>query len=136
MKSFAAALGAALLFAVPAAQAQNRGDPNALRVKLFGDLRSIDPFISPEYMARNHGYMVYDTLFAMDEKLQIKPQMLQTHTVSADGLTYTFTLRGGLKFHDGADVTSADVVASLKRWGARDGLGQQLAARTAARPRS
>jgi peptide/nickel transport system substrate-binding protein len=43
---------------VPAAQAQGRGDPNALRVKLFGDLRTIDPFISSEYMARSHGYMV------------------------------------------------------------------------------
>jgi peptide/nickel transport system substrate-binding protein len=58
MRCFLAALGAALILAVPAAQAQGRGDPNAQRVKLFGDLRTIDPFISSEYMARNHGYMV------------------------------------------------------------------------------
>ena len=104
---------------------------SVLRVRPFGDLKGIDPITNSDYMARNHGYMVYDTLFAMDEKLQIKPQMLQSYTVSANGLTYTFTLRDGLKFHDGAPVTSADVVASLKRWGERDGLGQQLTARTA-----
>ena len=104
---------------------------SVLRVRPFGDLKGIDPITNSDYMARNHGYMVYDTLFAMDETLQIRPQMLQAHTVSTDGLTYTFTLRDGLKFHDGADVNSADVVASLARWGVRDGLGQQLAARTA-----
>lgn len=117
---------AALVAAIASAQAQS-----TLRVRPFGDLKGIDPITNSDYMARNHGYMVYDTLFAMDEKLQIKPQMLQGHTVSADGLTYTFTLRDGLKFHDGGAVTSADVVASLKRWGERDGLGQQLMARTA-----
>ncbi|MET0312229.1 MAG: ABC transporter substrate-binding protein [Burkholderiaceae bacterium] len=102
-----------------------------LRVRPFGDLKGIDPITNSDYMARNHGYMVYDTLFALDEKLQIKPQMLESFNVSADKLTYTFVLRDGLKFHDGANVTSADVVASLARWGQRDGLGQQLAARTA-----
>lgn len=117
---------AALVAAIASAQAQS-----TLRVRPFGDLKGIDPITNSDYMARNHGYMVYDTLFAMDEKLQIKPQMLQGHTVSADGLTYTFALRDGLKFHDGGAVTSADVVASLKRWGERDGLGQQLMARTA-----
>lgn len=104
---------------------------SVLRVRPFGDLKGIDPIANSDYMARNHGYMVYDTLFALDEKLQIKPQMLQGYTVSADGLTYTLTLRDGLKFHDGAPVTAADVVASLKRWGERDGLGQQLTARIA-----
>ena len=119
---------AATVLAAAIAGAQAQG---TLRVRPFGDLKGIDPITNSDYMARNHGYMVYDTLFAMDEKLQMKPQMLQGYTASADGLTYTFTLRDGLKFHDGAPVTAADVVASLKRWGERDGLGQQLAARTA-----
>ena len=66
MRRIIALLAAALLLPVPEAAAQGRGDPNVLRVTLFGDLRSIDPFISPEYMARNHGYMVYDTLFALE----------------------------------------------------------------------
>ncbi|HEX8570100.1 MAG TPA: hypothetical protein VF699_09290 [Caulobacteraceae bacterium] len=76
MRPVVALLAAALLLPATQAGAQGRGDPNALRIKLFGDLRSIDPFISPEYMARNHGYMVYDTLFALDAKLAPQPQMV------------------------------------------------------------
>lgn len=120
-------LAAALLLAtVTAAHAQT-----TLRVRPFGDLKGIDPIVNSDYMARNHGYMVYDTLFAMDDKLQIKPQMLERYSTSPDGLTWTFVLRDGLKFSDGTAVNSADVVASLQRWGQRDGLGQQLTERTA-----
>jgi len=123
--------GLAALAAIPLAApalAQNRGDPRVLRVKLFGDLRSLDPFISPEYMARNHGYMVYDTLFALDSKMQPRPQMVAEHSVSSDGLTWNFSLRDRLRFHDGAPVTSEDVVASLRRWSIRDGHGAQMLA--------
>jgi len=77
-------------------------------------------------MSRNYGYMVYDTLFAMDTQGVIQPQMIDTHTISDDGLTYDFTLRDGLSFHDGAKVTSADVLASLERWGAKDAMGQKM----------
>ena len=72
--------------------------------------------------------MLYDTLFAMDEDLQIKPQMVDKWEQSADGLILTFTLRDGLEFHDGAPVTSDDVIASLKRWSQRDAMAQKLAA--------
>jgi len=102
-----------------------------LKVRPFGDLRTIDPITTSDYMVRNHGYMVYDTLFAQDSSGAIKPQMVERHTVSADGLTWTFVLRDGLKFHDNQPVTADDVVASLKRWGERDGLGQQLMGQTA-----
>ncbi|MBU8540703.1 ABC transporter substrate-binding protein [Falsiroseomonas tokyonensis] len=115
------------MLAAPAL-AQGRGDPDTLRVKLFGDLRGLDPFISPEYMARNHGYMVYDTLFALDSRLRPQPQMVESHSVSADRLTWDFALRPGLRFHDGAPVTSEDVVASLRRWAIRDGHGAQMLA--------
>jgi peptide/nickel transport system substrate-binding protein len=103
---------------------------SVLRIRPFGDLKGIDPIANSDYMARNHGYMVYDTLFALDEKNQIRPQMVERYSTSADGKVWTFTLRDGLKFHDGQPVTSADVVASIKRWGERDGLGQQLMGQT------
>jgi peptide/nickel transport system substrate-binding protein len=70
--------------------------------------------------------MIYDTLFAMDEKGEIKPQMVDKYDVSADKLTYTFTLRDGLTWHDGAPVTAEDCVASIKRWAAKDSLGQKV----------
>src|SRR3954447_23099516 len=90
------------------------------------DLRSLDPIWTTAYITRNHGYMVYDVLLAIDEKFQIQPQMLEKYELSADKLTYTFTLRDGLKFHDGAPVKSADCIASIQRWSKRDVFGQKL----------
>jgi peptide/nickel transport system substrate-binding protein len=91
-----------------------------------GDLKIIDPIQNASYISRNHGYMVYDTLFAVDSKGQVKPQMIDTWTLSPDKTKYTFTLRQGLKWHDAAPVTSADCVASIKRWGAKDVSGTLL----------
>jgi peptide/nickel transport system substrate-binding protein len=92
------------------------------------DLRSLDPIWTTASITRNHGYMVYDTLFALDEHFQPQPQMVDTWKISDDKLTYTFTLRDKLKFHDGQPVRSADCIASLERWMKRDTLGQALAA--------
>ncbi|MEO1308276.1 MAG: ABC transporter substrate-binding protein, partial [Pseudomonadota bacterium] len=97
-----------------------------MRVIPHADLKNLDPIWTTAYISRNHGYMVYDTLFAMDENFKPQPQMVDTWTTSDDGLVWTFVLRDGLKFHDGAPVTGEDVVASLNRWGQRDGMGQQL----------
>src|SRR5262245_39935209 len=94
------------------------------------DLRILDPIATTGYITRNHGYMVYDTLFAINEKFEVKPQMVDKWEVSKDQLTYTFTLRDGLKFHDGAPVKSADCIASIERWAKRDALGQKLAEAT------
>jgi peptide/nickel transport system substrate-binding protein len=105
---------------------------SVLRVRPFGDVKTLDPITNTDYMVRNHGYFVYDTLFGVDDKLIVKPQMVETWQVSPDNKIWTFRLRDGLAFHDGQKVTATDVVASLKRWGARDGLGQQLMAHTEA----
>ena len=98
----------------------------ALRVVNHSDLKILDPVWTTAYIVRNHGYMIYDTLFAMDANLQVKPQMVDKWTVSDDKLTWTFTLRDGLLWHDGTPVTSDDVVPSLRRWAVRDPLGQIL----------
>ena len=94
------------------------------------DLRILDPITTTAYITRNHGYMVYDTLFATDANFRVQPQMVDKYEVSADNLTYTFTLRDGLKFHDGQPVRSADCIASIERWAKRDALGQKLAEAT------
>ena len=119
---FAVVVAAGLLGAMSPAFAET-----VLKIRPFGDLKQIDPVITSDYMVRNHGYMVYDTLLSLDEQLAARPQMLEAWSVSSDQLTYTFTLRGGLTFSNGQPVTSEDAVASLKRWWQRDGLGQQLA---------
>ena len=101
-----------------------------LTAVMHSDLRVIDPGITTAYITRDHGYMVYDTLLAMDSNFKIQPQMAE-FKVSDDKLTYTFTLRDGLKWHDGAPVTAEDCVASLQRWGKIDGMGQKLMSFTA-----
>ena len=93
---------------------------------MHSDLKILDPIWTTAYITRNHGYMIYDTLFAIDANGQIKPQMVDKYELSADKLTWTFTLRDGLQWHDGAPVTAEDCVASIKRWGARDAMGQKL----------
>src|SRR5947199_3343486 len=97
-----------------------------LRVVLHSDLKIIDPIWTTAYIVRNHGYMIYDTLFAMDAKGEIKPQMVDKYEISADKLTYTMTLRDGLLWHDGKPVTAEDCVASIKRWAAKDSMGQKM----------
>src|SRR5947208_8540126 len=97
-----------------------------LRVVNHSDLKILDPIWTTAYIVRNHGYMIYDSLFALDANLEVKPQMVDTWTVSPDKLTWTFTLRDGLEFHDGTPVTSEDVVPSLRRWAVRLPLGQLL----------
>src|SRR5260370_6528205 len=82
------------------------------------------------YIVRNHGYLIYDTLFALDGKLEPKPQMVESWTVSDDQLTWTFKLRDGLKWHDGQPVTTADVLPSIKRFTDKDALGGLLARST------
>ncbi|WP_031335825.1 ABC transporter substrate-binding protein, partial [Rhodopseudomonas sp. B29] len=97
-----------------------------IRAVMHAPLRATDPVINTAWTGRNHGLNIYDTLFAMDSKFQIRPQMVESHEVSSDGLTYTFVLRPGLAFHDGAPVTSADVIPSLQRWAKRDTMGGRM----------
>lgn len=92
-------------------------------------LRILDPVITTTFITRYHGFMIYDTLIAQDAALEPRPQMADW-TVSEDGRVYTFHLRDGLKFHDGAEVTSADVVASIRRWAQKDAGGQVIFERT------
>ena len=123
-----AATVVAALLAPFAANAQTK----TLRVVPQSNITILDPIWTTAYITRNHGYMIYDTLFGTDAEGKIKAQMVDTWGVSKDALTWTFKLRDGLEFHDGKPVTSADVVASLKRWSSRDTFGGVLAQSVAA----
>lgn len=115
------ALATSALFAT---QAWAQG--SVLRVVPHSNLAILDPIWTTAYMSRNHGYMVYDTLFGTDENAKIKPQMVESWTESGDHRLWTFKLRKGLEFHDGKPVTGEDVIASLQRWGKRDAMGSAL----------
>jgi peptide/nickel transport system substrate-binding protein len=101
--------------------AHTLGAGGTLTIIPHADLKNTDPIWTTAYITRNQGHMIYDTLFSLDDKFQPQPRMVDTWNVSTDGLKYTFTLRSGLKWHDGAPVRAADCVASIKRWGKRDG---------------
>ena len=97
-----------------------------LKAVMHADVRVIDPIWTTQTIANIHGALVYDTLFGNDANQKPQPQMVGKYEISPDRLTYTFTLRDGLKFHDGSPATSKDAIASIKRWGAKDGVGQRL----------
>lgn len=89
-------------------------------------LRALDPIVSTAAISNTHGYMIYDTLLGLDADFKVQPQMADRWEVSEDGKTYTFFLRDGLLWHDGAPVTAEDCVASIKRWGSQDVMGQSI----------
>jgi peptide/nickel transport system substrate-binding protein len=113
-------------FAVAMALAAPASAETVLRVSLHSDLKIVDPIWTTALISTHYGNMVYDTLFAVDADLKPQPQMVDKWTVSPDKLTWTFTLRDGLEWHDGKPVTGEDCVASIKRWAAKDSMGQKL----------
>jgi len=97
-----------------------------LRVVPHSNLVILDPVWTTATITQDHGFLIYDTLFAQDARGAFRPQMVERYETSKDRRTWTFVLRDGLEFHDGKPVTSEDVIASLRRWGQRDALGTKL----------
>ncbi|KAA2213140.1 ABC transporter substrate-binding protein [Teichococcus oryzae] len=121
-----AAMAASRLAMPRLARAQGGG---TLRFVPQADLPNLDPVAGTQLVVRNASLMVYDMLYGIGADLQPKPQMVESHEVSADGKDWRFRLRGGLTFHDGEAVLARDVVASIRRWMPRDGMGQMIQAR-------
>ena len=94
------------------------------------DVPLLDPVVTSAYISRNHGFVVFDTLFGQDSAFKAQPQMVDGFTTEPDGKLWRLTLREGLKFHDGTPVLARDCVASINRWGKRDAFGQALMAAT------
>lgn len=95
------------------------------------DLTILDPVQTTGLVTRNHGLMVFDTLYGVDENFEVQPQMAEGHRIERDGLRWTITLRDGLKFHDGEPVRARDAAASIRRWWSRDVFGGDLRNATA-----
>jgi peptide/nickel transport system substrate-binding protein len=117
---------AAILAAPHLVRAQNA---RILKFVPQADLAVLDP-VSSAYVTRNHAFLVFDTLYGIDETYQPQPQMVAGHVLEDDGKLWTLTLRDGLLFHDGQKVLARDAIASIKRWGARDSFGSWLMAVT------
>lgn len=102
-----------------------------IRAVMHAEVKHVDPHWTTANITQAHSYMIYETLFSLDSKGNPQPQMVDKYTISPDKLTYTFTLRNGLKWHDGQPVRAADAAASIKRWAIKDAAGQKLMAKTA-----
>ena len=125
-RAFAAGLTAATL----AAPSISRGAAGSvLKFIPQSDLTILDPIITTVYTARNHGFMIFDTLFGLDNNAQVQPQMVEKTELEDDGKQWKLTLRDGMFWHDGEKVLARDCVASVRRWMARDGIGSLLNAR-------
>ena len=122
---------AAATLATPALATPAVAQPaRVLRFIPQADLSTLDPHWNTAYVTRNHGFMVFDTLYGMDGQFRATPQMVEGHTVEQDGRLWTLTLRQGLLWHDDTPVLARDCVASIRRWGSKDVFGQALLAAT------
>ena len=119
--------GAAIMAAPHIATAQRE---RTLKFVPIAPLTLLDPVWSGNRLTHNHAYLVFDTLYGLDETFAARPQMVEGHTVENDGIIWTLRLREGLRFHDGTPVLARDAVASIRRFAARDGFGQALMAAT------
>lgn len=103
------------LSATRAAQAQRRG--GTLTSAFIAGTNSLDPHFSATYQARGMIMAIYETLFTVDERGATIPMLAERYELSPDRTTYTVPLRRGVKFHNGQEMTGADVQASLERFG-------------------
>jgi peptide/nickel transport system substrate-binding protein len=115
--------------AASAADTPRKG--GVLRVGNLGEPPSLDAHWTTASITETLTNHIYEGLYSLDSNNRPIPMLAQGHTVSRDGLTYTFKLRQGIKFHNGKEMTSEDVVASLNRWGKQSNYGKSLFAQVA-----
>src|SRR5438552_8609142 len=115
-----------LLVAVPlSAEAQKKG--GVLRIGNLGEPPSLDPHWGTQTITEVLTNHIFEGLYSLDEKYLPIPMLAEAMpVVSKDGLTYTIKLRKGVKFHNGKEMTSDDVLASLTRWSKRAVYGKAL----------
>ncbi len=130
LKQASAAVTASVMSARPcfAAGQTSPADTSAktLRIIHGSDLQSLDPIWTTAPPTKDYAFLTFDQLIAVDANFVPRPQMAEGWVVEDDGRSYVIGLRDGLKFHDSEPVRSPDCIASIRRWGVRDGFGQAL----------
>lgn len=101
-----------------------------LNVAMKAQPPTLDLHITSTNTVRNVGAHINEGLFAFDSKFQPQPMLAESFERSDDGLTYTFAIRKGVKFHNGDELQAADIVASIGRWMKRSSFGRTLAKNT------
>ena len=124
LKGTSVAAGTLAFLNRPAVAQKNAA--KTLKIIHNGNLASLDPIWTTAPPTKDYAYLTFDQLLAVDSNYKPHPQMAEGWTFEEDGRTFVLGLREGLKFHDGEPVRSADCIASIQRWGARDGFGQLM----------
>jgi peptide/nickel transport system substrate-binding protein len=117
---------AAAMSAGSTRRARSASPPTTLRIIHASDLQSLDPIWTTAPPTKDYAFLTFDQLIAVDADFVPRPQMAEGWNVEDNGRSVVIGLRDGLKFHDGVPVRSADCIASIARWSARDGFGQGL----------
>ena len=128
MRSMLARTAAVIAFGAASFTSHGALAESVLRHVPQADLKVLDPVTNTAFITMQFAFMVYDQLFSVDENYEPHPQMVESYTISDDRKNYRFTLRPGLKFHDGSPVRAADAVASIRRWVMKDPAGGKMAA--------
>jgi peptide/nickel transport system substrate-binding protein len=98
--------------------AQERPKPGGiLKAAIVGEPPTLDLHGTTATLTQQITWHIYETLYTYDQDLNPIPMLAEGHTVTDGGQRYTIRLRRGVKFHHGREMTAADVVASLTRWG-------------------
>ena len=126
LRALALALVTAMAAGAGMAEAQTPKKGGVLRIGNLGEPPSLDPHWGTQTITEVLANHIFEGLYAVDEGYQPIPMLAESHTVSRDGLVYTFKLRKGVSFHNGKEMTADDVVPSLVRWGKRSVYGKSL----------
>jgi peptide/nickel transport system substrate-binding protein len=113
----------AMLGRAEVASAQETPRPGGiLKAAMIGEPPTLDTHTTTATISYQIAWHVFETLYTYDRQYQPIPLLAESHTVTDGARRYTITLRKGVKFHNGKDLTAADAAASIARWGpvARD----------------
>src|SRR5919109_3616237 len=113
MRALILLLVASLVLVVPAAGDEPRTG-GVFRAAMIGEPPTLDLHTTTAVIVQQITWHIYETLYTYDKQYNAVPMLVESHTTSDNGRTYLFKLRRGVKFHNGKEMTSADVVASLK----------------------
>ena len=129
MPRLAAAVLALVVLALAAASAGAQDQPRmggVFKAAMIGEPPTLDLHTTTAVIVQQITWHVYEGLYTYDKSYNAVPLLVDSHAVGDSGRTYTFKLRRGVKFHNGKELTAADVVASLKRWGRLATPGKQF----------
>src|SRR6266545_812253 len=129
LRSLVSALIAAIAFVVAAVPAAGQDTPRAggvLKAAMIGEPPSLDIHWTTAVITQQITWHIYEGLYTYDTQIDPIPMLAEGHTIADGGRRYTIALRRGVKFHNGKEMTSADAVASLQRWGKMATPGKAL----------